>query len=548
MGYKKLKAASLYGLRLFYRIENRGNDETLILSTRNERKSKVDYEAPPIRVKDWQKTTKNCFSAAPNSHLMLEALPKETHIVERFCVGFAGIDSAEKSKASDEEIQKLKEKRRERRSDLILPLGILLYADKKKYLDGCGANGLPPNRDTVNDRRRAIDLLLRHEGYTIWPRVTPAKCAGWLDALSEHDRGAVSRLMKTIFAYQVSLIDGLEDPWEDYSPKQGDKKPNQNFLNSRHNERISLTDGQCAEIFKKCDMNRRAGKASITEFAVLLLMTVSISVEELCALTYGDLVYLRDFGSRMVVRIINEYAKDDGEKKNHLRRVGNKYKERFIPLTYLAAKYFEALKEKEEKRLSEGNSGSIEDKADFCAEKRERRLRPEKLAGDVLQYMMPWMPESITGAKSKKFRAQDAVKLLQKTAEQHMERNGYEEEEIRRMKGLAPLLVSAKSYMDFVNEPELNKLGAMMDCWVRRAYPCAEYVRPLNKASKRTKLLMSDRPDSQTYAVIRVSVPPMERDQIPKQGVTIRLSAQAGISGSVKYADLPQHEEEFGNE
>ena len=108
--------ATLYGFPVYYRIEMRAGKETLILSYRSEDTGKIEYEASPVRVQEWDAMTEGCFSAEPKNALMFEALLDKTQAVSRFCVGFVGIGSAAeavKNEECEKEIQKLLELRRE---------------------------------------------------------------------------------------------------------------------------------------------------------------------------------------------------------------------------------------------------------------------------------------------------------------------------------------------------------------------------------------------------------------------------------------------------
>lgn len=268
---EKLKAplpATLYGFPVYYRIEMRAGKETLILSYRSEDTGKIEYEASPVRVQGWDAMTEGCFSAEPKNALMFEALLDKTQAVSRFCVGFVGIGSAAeavKNEECEKEIQKLLELRREHRKNQFLPLGILLLADWKEYLE-FSPTKMPPKEATKQDRIRALERLQRHEAYTLWPKVTPEKCSSWLALLSEHEAKSTVRLIQYLFTIQKMLDPDIDDPWAKYLPVDGRKPPSQRALVAQHNERISLTDGQCAEIFKRCEEHCLNGKVNSTEF------------------------------------------------------------------------------------------------------------------------------------------------------------------------------------------------------------------------------------------------------------------------------------------
>lgn len=268
----------------------------------------------------------------------------------------------------------------------------------------------------------------------------------------------------------------------------------------------------------------------------MLLMTAPISLEELCALTYQDFCYLRDYRSRLTLKISNEYAERGSEQNFHLRKIENKYQKRTIPMARLIAAYYEAL-------LRKANIPSLSRDPDvlkgmyvFSAVNKDRRATPLYLENQISRYMAPWIPKSIAKSNESKTRKPiTTLRLLQNTALYHMSSIGYEAEEIRRMQGMAPKLVSAKSYQDFVNEAELNKLGSLTDCWIQRVYHFPPNVYQAFFGEKKIKLLLPEAASGQSEAMIKISIPPMEQDKIPAQGVAIRLSALAGLSGTISH-------------
>lgn len=529
--------ATLYGFPVYYRIENRAGKETLILSYRSMDSGKIEYEASPVRVRGWNEMTKGCFSAEPKNALMLEALLEKTKAVSRFCVGFVGIGSAAeavKNEDREEEIQKMLNLRREHRKSQFLPLGILLLADWDEYLEFNQAKK-SLKKATTQDRIRALKRLQHHEAYTPWPKVTPEKCSSWLALLSEHEVKSTVRLLQHLFATQKMLDSDIDDPWAGYFPVDEQKPPSQSALVAQHNERISLTDGQCAEIFRCCEEHCLSGKVDSTEFAVLLLMTAPISPEELCALEYRDFCYLRDYRSRLVLKISNKYVKQGGEQNFHLREIENEYQKRTIPMARLTAAYCETLLKKANVPSLLRDPDILKGMYVFSAVNKSRRAWPSNLENQISRYMAPWLPKSIAKSKGKKRKPITALRLLQNTALYHMSSIGYEAEEIRRMQGKAPNLVSAKSYQDFVNEAELNKLGSMTDRWIQRAYPFPPDAYQPVFGEKKIKLLLPEVVSGQSEATIKIPITPTEQDKIPAQGVAIRLSALAGLSGTISH-------------
>lgn len=526
--YKSAMPGSLYGLPVYYRIEHRSGGETLILSYRSE--GKMVYEGKPVRVRDWEEMTKHCFEPEPRSALMLEALVDKTNAIEKFCVGLVGDEILAKKSLGEKERAEFLESRRERRRNPYLPLGILILAEREKYLKS-SVTGNPPGVDIVEDRKRAINRILRHEGYKPWSSVVPSHCAKWLYSLSAHEQKATISAMKYFFSIQQALDSAVENPWSACKIIEGRKPESYKSLVQKHIEKKSLTDGQCEEIINRCLESCRSGKANNTEFAVLLFLTMLINAEELCGLYFSDFCYMEAYRSRLKLHIERTYSKKDKKHSKYyqLQTIQKKYQTRWIPVSHLVREYYEALRKE---RVGTGTeSEDISGKPLFCNTNKMRHMTPDDLEKKVSDYMKPWIPAVISGAKGVK--PIKAISLLQNTAEQHMRKGGYEEEEIRRMKGLAPILISAKSYQDFTNEPELNKLGAMVDRWISDA----SNYHPADSQPYRYKRkeLLPDAPGGKTFAHITFEIPKDCSEEQIQQGAILGLLARYGFSAEIKH-------------
>lgn len=524
--------ASLFGFPVCFRIENRNGHETLILSYRD-KAGKIKFESTPVRVNNWSEMTEKCWMPEPEKKLMLEALIGKTKAIEKFCVDALGIDAGpDAARRKKQQVAEALKERQDFRKNEKLPLGVLLLADREKYFEYSEDENTPPSPQTVEEREKAVEQLLRHEGYQKWKEVTPQSCAKWLNRLSVHDQKAVARAMRRLFAVQKMLIPDLEDLWSKWSPVTEKKKKSHKALVKDQIEICSLTDGQCSEIVEACMKHCRSGKATIDEFAVLLLMTTIIKTAELCALYYADFTYLKDYRKRLVMRLSQDYTRQRKKKNYKLRSFANKYKTRFTPLAHLVAEYYEALRSRARSYLDEGEE--LPEKLPvFGGTNKMRHLSPKDLEKRISTYMEPWMPQKISTTQGVK--AIGAVELLQNTAEQHMRFIGYEDEEIRRMKGLAPLLTSAKSYQDFVNEAELNKLGSMTDLWLSNACSFRLESGESGKMKGKETKLYPDKTGGKTFATIQIEIQPMESGMIAQQETVLHISALHGFSGTITH-------------
>ena len=504
--YNVPKEITCYGFPIFYRAECRSGHPTIILSYRTD--GRIVYEHPPRRIKD----------------MSVDSLPPK--ILEEFFQHLLSLETP------------LKQRERGlllRRSLVDLPLAVLLAADSYTLFYN---PDLGRKRTSVEDDERAIMLLLQQEGQTPWREVTPARCSRWMYGhhLSDHARISIKRVMRSLFLRQAEerIID--EIPWCNYDPNSA-SRPKQNFksLIRTNVDPTTLTDGQCQALLSPIDNAGQKGNVSGIDIALLLRLTLALPLEEICALNIGDFCYLRDFPNRLAVNITHHTV--CAEKQHSFRRLPltDPYKVRKLPLASCVRDAIEVYRDQKPTGSSASSEPLVPHKSN-----NQRRMRPDILQKELEKRFISLTKQEITG----KNKYLSLNQLLNRTAPRELSKSGVEDEELRFLLGQAPKLVSAKSYVDFLNEAELNKLGALQDRWLGRLWlgkPNTDASELIGRLSGKNSILRYVGPQGErTQAALQIAISPI--DNIPDEGIILELSTCYGCSGVITFSPTEQED------
>lgn len=513
MPYNVPMEITYYGFPIIYRLENRNGHPTLILSYR--KSGKIAYEHPPRRVKNTS----------------IENLPQE--LLEEF---FQHLFSIAPPMEHRERGLAL------RRSLVDLPLAVLLAADSHALFYN---PDLRRKRASIEDDERATMLLLQQEGQTPWREVTPARCSRWMYGhnLSDHMRISIKRVMRSLFLRQAEEGIIEEIPWCNYDPNAA-SRPKQNFksLICANVDPTTLTDRQCQALLTPIDNAGQKGNVSGIDIALLLRLTLALPLEEICALNIGDFSYLRDYPNRLTVNITHQVTCSDGQSSYRIRPHTDPYKIRKLPLsTYFCIAFESYKKNRKTKRVSLSELPLVPAKNNI-----QRRMRPEDLRKELEKRFDLLPHQEITISKSKH---PSLHKLLTQTAPRELFKSGFENEELRFLLGQPPKLVSAKSYADYLNEAELNKLGAIQDRWLGRLWPkrsevSASKVRKLS--GKNSMLMYIGTQGEHTQATIQITIPPTDPailGTLSDGGIQLELGTCYGCSGIVIFSTVDEGEQ-----
>lgn len=503
-----------YGFSLFYRMERRNGHPTIILSYRQD--GKIIYEHPPRRLK---------------GDVPTDGLPIE--ILEEFFQSLFSVDLPAKNRERGLAL---------RHALVNLPLAVLFLADSFALFKD---PTLKRKKASIEDDERAIALLLQYEGHTPWREVTPAKCSSWMYGRnrSDHARTSVKRVMRSLFLRQAEerIIEAI--PWCNYDPNAA-SRPRQNFrsLIRTNVDPTTLTDGQCQALLTPITKAIQRGTVSGLDIALLLRLTLALPLEEICALNLGDFCFLQDYPRRLTVNIT--YYTVCAERQHSYRRLPltDPYKIRKLPLASCVRDAIEAYR-------GQKSTGSSVQSVPLVPHKsnNQRHMRPDDLRKEM-EKRFALIPKQGTITKG---RTPSFHELSNRTAPRELLKSGFEEEELRFLLGQAPKLVSAQSYADFLNEAELNKMGALQNRWLRRLWPEQTKARcpKTEKLSGKNSLLRYAGPKRAcTQATIQIMIPPTAPavlDSMPTEGVLLELGACYGCSGHIIFSS---NQGDFENE
>ena len=519
---------SLYcGVPVYFRIERRKEGNVVILSFRRNQDGKfiTEYEHPPRRIPELeillaQPGTLPDARESPDKPSLLEQLPEKT--MEDFFRRFLSTDGSP-------EVRALGVNRRKTMQDLTL--GALLAADKEYLLHekpDCRTGRTKARaQSSIEDDLRTIQVLRQQEGTTRWRDVTPEHCSHWLKTKSKHMRSSCKRVMRNLLLplFEMGAIDSLLG-WEDFDP-EGVDRPILNYANLVRQNLLPtmLSYGQCRQLLQGIVTPDGPGRVTGVDMALLLNLTLGIPEEELCALNLNDFSTLNDFKDRLTVDISKRYDGQAGQSNHRLRPLQDRYQRRKLPLSCLAGQCFRDLRSRRKKA----------DASPLVPSKTNARqhMKPSDLKKEFDKRLSTLKLPS--GLGDVNLKSPEHRRLMAATAERELRKSGCEDEELRYLQGKPPLTVSAKSYADFLNEAELNKLGALQDRWLNKVVPVCQRANTALRLSKRgaTTQWSASTPECSTQVTIHIPFEPKDLESIPDEGLTLEVSALHGFSGAI---------------
>lgn len=218
---------------------------------------------------------------------------------------------------------------------------------------------------------------------------------------------------------------------------------------SRHFEKNILTHAQVREIAASCAENLESSRGYLY-LGLILMLATGITINELCALTWGSFSYSNIYTGVTVIEIVAE-AKVAGEV--YRTEELNRPRRRTIPLPPTVATFYRKVKD---------NAPCIQENMPFIRSPKNaaRRMRPDEfdrwLKGFFKSFDFSKQPEL-------KSLMKNPERTLRATFRSTLESCGCDAEEIRYLCGNAPESVFARSYCAYDDPRELAKLAAMLD-------------------------------------------------------------------------------------
>lgn len=418
-----LRTIDFFGLPVTFRVEARKNAVAVILSLRSRNKERIDgngaivYEHPPriVRFTDEASVEKR----------VLELIPE--------CLQRAFDPATREGHA-------LREKFAQR-----LPLAAVIAADFDRV-----AQSMKWANSTQKEHERSFDLLVGKLGRMPFCEITQETFAFHLreGGYSDYQINGQIYAMRALVTYeetQYLISEHFMDTFIMGSRRVvvGPRDA------SRHFEKNILTHAQARRIIVSCAENLESNHGYLY-LGLILMLTTGITINELCALTWGSFSFSNTYTGVVTIEISAE-ARSAGEV--YRTEELNGPRRRTIPLSPTMAKLYHKVK---------NNAPNVQENAPFMHSFKNaaRRMRPDEVE--------KWLKVFLRGfdfaqQKEAKNLLKHPDRVLRETFRAAMAICGCDEEEVRYLYGGAPKSVFARNYCAYDDPRELAKLAAALD-------------------------------------------------------------------------------------
>lgn len=421
-----LRIVDFFGLPVTFRVEARKNTAAVILSMRSHDKERIDgngaivYEHPPriVRFTDEASLEKR----------VLELIPE--------CLQRAFDPTTREGRA-------LREKFAQR-----LPLAAVIAADFDRV-----AQSMKWANSTQKEHERSFDLLVSKLGRMPFCEITQETFAFHLreGGYSDYQINGQIYAMRALVTYEETQYLISEHFMDTFT--MGNRRTVVGPRDaSRYFEKNILTHAQARRIIASCAENLESNHGYLY-LGLILMLTTGITINELCALTWGSFSFSNTYTGVVAIEISAE-AKSAGE-VYHTEEL-NEPRRRTIPLSPTMAKLYHKVKT---------NAPNVQENAPFMRSFKNaaRRMRPDEFE--------KWLKVFLRGfdfaqQKEAKNLLKHPDRVLRETFRAAMAICGCDADEIRYLYGSAPESVFARNYCAYEDPRELAKLAAMLDRYI----------------------------------------------------------------------------------
>ena len=329
-----------------------------------------------------------------------------------------------------------------------LPLAALIAADFDRVAQEMGwANS------TQKDHKKLLDLLVSKLGWMPFCEITQEMFAFHLreGGFSSYQINGQICAFRALIAYEQACHLISEHFIDTFT--MGNRRTVVGPRDaSRHFEKNILTHAQARRIIASCAENLESNHGYLY-LGLILMLTTGITINELCALTWGSFSFSNTYTGVVAIEISAE-AKSAGE-VYHTEEL-NGPRRRTIPLSPTMAKLYHKVKT---------NAPNVQENAPFMRSFKNaaRRMRSDEfdrwLKGFFKSFHFSKQPEL-------KSLTKNPERTLRATFRSALESCGCDEEEIRYLCGNAPKSVFARNYCAYDDPRELAKLAAMLDRYI----------------------------------------------------------------------------------
>lgn len=396
-----------------------------------------------------------------------------------------------------------------------LPLGVLLrgLGNELRSKDVTAA--------AAKRRERAIEALLQYEGSTPWDSVTPDHCQSqpWFPAMSSSKRVECAAVMHKIFSALQYRGVYQADPWVGFWGSLQPKEPSIESLRRWYLTEKSLDHNIIRQIIDDCLSIRDA-----VSVAILLMLFLKLSVDEICALAFGSFCRLTFFDGTVV--IINKVYKR--LKQNYRVQSIDAYDAGILPVPEIIEDLINQLQADAVKSNNNKAQNNI-DALPIVGQSNNRcaRMTPPALIKEInnrLGYIDVAHGQSI-------------ARLLKNTAGVLATTCGFDADQIRYFLRLTAKSTAARYYASFVNEEVLFSMMKMLNQNINEIISCATsdviFEERDNEDSK-NKTYLFHTAGSLTEIKAKIKISKELFGILPE----IELFSETGFSANVKIKDL----------
>ena len=421
-----LRTMDFFGLPVTFRVEMRKNTAAVILSMRSRDKERIDgngaivYEHPPriVRFADEASVEKRVLELIPEC--LRCAFDPDTK---------AGCSLRKKFAQS-------------------LPLAALIAADFERV-----AQSMEWATSTKKEYMRSFELLVSKLGRMPFCEITQEKFALHLreGGFSGYQINGQICAMRALVAYEETQYLISEHFVDTFI--MGNRRAVVGPRDaSRHFEKNILTHAQVREIAASCAENLESSRGYLY-LGLILMLATGITINELCALTWGSFSSSNAYTGVTVIEIGSE-AKRVGD-VYHIEKL-NWPRRRTLPLPPTVAKLYHKVKD---------SAPNVQENVPFMRSFKNaaRRMRPDEVE--------KWLKVFLRGFNfAKQKEAKNLLKhpgrVLRETFRAAMAICGCDADEIRYLYGSAPESVFARNYCAYDDPRELAKLAAVVEHYI----------------------------------------------------------------------------------
>ena len=441
-----LRTSDFFGLPVTFRVEARKNAAAVILSLRSRNKERIDgngaivYEHPPriVRFADEASVEKRVLELVPEC--LQRAFDPDTK---------AGCSLRKKFAQS-------------------LPLAALITADFDRV-----AQYMKWSTSTKKEYMRSFELLVSKFDRIPFCEITQEKFALHLreGGYSDYQINGQIYAMRALVIYEETQCLISSHFMDTFA--MGNRRTVVGPRDaSRHFEKNILTHAQVREIAASCAENLESSRGYLY-LGLILLMTTGITINELCALTWGSFSVSNTYTGVIAIEISAE-AKLVGEV--YRLEALNWPRRRTLPLPPTVATFYRKVKD---------NAPCIQEDMPFIRSPKNaaRRMRLNEfdrwLKGFFKSFDFSKQPEL-------KSLTKNPERTLRATFRSTLESCGCDAEEIRYLCGNAPGSVFARNYCAYDDPRELAKLAAVLERYIFSlvGIPCATLDFKINRSGE----------------------------------------------------------------